>query len=131
MAEPTQSEVSQPTDDVYAWIEQGASIHLKAVSQFGDPVELTADEARSIGAMLLDFAAELEGSEFLLCVRNDAYPASLEVRKIYRAIPDSAAASKKFVRVIDESGEEYHYPADYFTSIHVPQAAVSAFVKAQ
>ena len=67
---------------------------------------------------------------YLLCVRNDAYPASLEVRKIYRALPDTAAEAKKFVRVIDESGEDYLYPADYFVAIDVPQAAASVFAEA-
>ena len=67
---------------------------------------------------------------FLLCVRNEAYPASLELRKIYRAIPDAGAAAKKFVRVVDESGEDYLYPADYFVAIDVPQAAQAVFAEA-
>jgi hypothetical protein len=50
-----------PADDVYAWIEQESSIMLKAVTAFGDPVELSADEARSIAAALLDLAARLDG----------------------------------------------------------------------
>ena len=44
--------------------------------------------------------------QFLLCVNNQDYPASLEVRKVYRTLPDAAAASRGFVRVIDESGED-------------------------
>jgi hypothetical protein len=68
--------------------------------------------------------------QYLLCVRNDAYPASLEVRKVYRALPDPAAAAKRFVRVIDESGDDYLYPADYFVPIELPHAARSAFAKA-
>jgi hypothetical protein len=67
---------------------------------------------------------------YLLCVRNDNYPASLEVRKVYRTLPDSKAAAKKFVRVVDESGDDYLYPADFFVPIEVPQAARSAFVEA-
>jgi hypothetical protein len=68
--------------------------------------------------------------QYLLCLRNDNYPASLEVRKIYESVPDRAAAAKGFVRVIDESGEDYLYPSDYFVPISVPQAARAAFVKA-
>lgn len=49
--------------------------------------------------------------QFLLCVKNDGYPASLEVRKVYRALPDSAASAQGFVRVVDESGEDYFYCA--------------------
>jgi hypothetical protein len=69
-------------------------------------------------------------SQYLLCVRNEAYPVSLEVRKVYRALRDPAAAAKKFVRVIDESGEDYLYPADYFVAIELPQAAAGVFVEA-
>jgi hypothetical protein len=50
-------------------------------------------------------------------VNNDSYPVSLEVRKVYQALPDEAAAARKFVRVIDESGEDYLYPAELFVAI--------------
>lgn len=69
-------------------------------------------------------------SPFLLCVKNDNYPASLEVRKVYRTIPDEAAAARCFVRVIDESGEDYLYPASYFIAIELPRAAASIFIEA-
>ena len=62
--------------------------------------------------------------QFLLCVKNDAYPAALEVRKVYRSLPGPAAAAKGFVRVVDESGEDYLYPAANFVAIDLPQAAV-------
>ncbi len=67
---------------------------------------------------------------FLLCVKNDAYPASLEVRKIYRVLPDLDAAGKGFVRVIDESGEDYLYPADLFVPVDLPQTAVDTLLMA-
>jgi len=66
---------------------------------------------------------------FLLCIRNGAYPVSLAVRKVYRALPDPTAAARKFVRVIDESGEDCLYPADYFVPIELPQAAQGVFVE--
>lgn len=62
-------------------------------------------------------------TEFLLCVSNESYPASLEVRKVYQA----AAASRGFVRVIDESGEDSLYPSDRFVAIELPQAAARVF----
>jgi hypothetical protein len=68
--------------------------------------------------------------QFLLCIRNDDYPASLEVRKVYRALPDETAATRHFVRIIDESGDDYLYPEGYFVPIELPQAAVSAFGQA-
>lgn len=68
--------------------------------------------------------------QFLLCVKNESYPASLEVRKVYRALPDPAAFAKGFVRVVDESGEDYLYPADNFIAVELPQAAVDALLAA-
>ena len=66
--------------------------------------------------------------QFLLCVSSESYPASLEVRKVYRSLPDPVAAARGFVRVIDESGEDYLYPSDYFVTVELPQAAARAFV---
>ena len=57
----------------------------------------------------------------LLCVRNDKYEASLERRKIYHALQDRAAAKYQQVRVIDESGEDYLYPAAFFAPIKLPR----------
>lgn len=67
---------------------------------------------------------------FLLCVKNDNYPISLEVRKVYRAIPDEAAAARHFVRVIDESGEDYLYPDSFFIAIDLPQDVKNVFIQA-
>lgn len=64
---------------------------------------------------------------FLLCVRNDGYAASLEVRKIYEKMPDPAAGKLGLVRVIDESNEDYLYPADFFAAINVPKTAAMVF----
>ena len=66
-------------------------------------------------------------NEFVICVRNDKYPASLELRKVYRAISDLEASSHKMLRVIDESGEDYLYPADCFMAVELPRAAELLF----
>ncbi len=58
---------------------------------------------------------------FLLCVRNDGYEASLERRKIYQALPDRDAAKHEQVRVIDQSGDDYIYPATFFAPIKLPR----------
>jgi len=63
-------------------------------------------------------------ARFAVCIKNDGYPASLEVRKIYRMVPDARAAEHQLVRVVDESGEDYLYPADYFVPIELPQVLV-------
>lgn len=68
--------------------------------------------------------------QFVLCMKNDGYPASLEVRKVYQRLPDAAAEARHLVRVIDESGEDYLYSEDYFVSIDLPQAARGVFAYA-
>jgi hypothetical protein len=55
-----------------------------------------------------------------VCVSNDGYAASLEVRKIYTALRDAVAEKLGMVRVIDESGEDYLYPREQFTEIALP-----------
>lgn len=75
-------------------------------------------------------AKQPTNQRFLLCVKNDAYPVSLEVRKVYQALPDPAAEAKGFVRVIDESGEDYLYAANCFVAINLSQAAVEAILEA-
>ena len=52
--------------------------------------------------------------QFGLCLNNEGYLASLEVGKVYRVIQDDEAASHGYIRVIDESGEDYAYAADRF-----------------
>jgi hypothetical protein len=60
MGEANNPAAARPADDVYCWLEQDSSVMLKAVTQFGDPVELTAADARSIAAALLTLAGRLE-----------------------------------------------------------------------
>jgi hypothetical protein len=69
-------------------------------------------------------------TKYLLCVKNDDYPVSLEVRKVHQMLPDETAAARKYVRVVDESGDDYLYPESYFVAIELPKTAVSAFAKA-
>ena len=65
-------------------------------------------------------------TRFVVCIKNKGYAVSLEVRKIYQVIPDICAAEHRLIRVIDESGEDYLYPADYFIPIELPKAAEKA-----
>jgi hypothetical protein len=58
---------------------------------------------------------------FAVCIDNHGYPASLELHKIYRVIPDEAAAADGDIRVVDESGEDYLYSSDRFVEIDLPQ----------
>jgi hypothetical protein len=68
--------------------------------------------------------------EFVVCIKNDNYPVSLELHKIYRVIQDEDAAADGDIRVVDESGEDYLYPASYFVSIKVPQVVEESLLKA-
>jgi hypothetical protein len=68
--------------------------------------------------------------KFAVCVNNKDYPASLELHKIYRVLPDKDAAADGDLRVIDESGEDYLYPADRFVPIAVPAAVQKSLLKA-
>jgi hypothetical protein len=58
--------------------------------------------------------------KFLLCVKNEGYEASLEVRKLCEKIPDKEADRHNQVRIIDESGEDYLYPSKLFASVRLP-----------
>ncbi|MEG4445040.1 hypothetical protein QUB47_23435 [Microcoleus sp. AT9_B5] len=66
-------------------------------------------------------------TKFVVCINNQDYPASLEVRKIYQIIPDNRAGEHQLIRVIDESGEDYLYPVSYFVPIAWPQAVAAVF----
>jgi hypothetical protein len=58
--------------------------------------------------------------KFLLCVDNEGYAASLEIRKLYEMIPDKEAERHNQVRIIDESGEDYLYPSEFFAPVKLP-----------
>ena len=66
-------------------------------------------------------------SSYVVCIKNEGYPASLEPLKIYRVLPDEQGEGHKLIRIIDESGEDYLYPADFFVRISVPEAVTKVF----
>lgn len=63
---------------------------------------------------------------YVVCIQNDGCD-DLEVRKVYRVLPDEKAIDKGLIRVIDESGEDYLYPENYFIHIELPEKAELAF----
>jgi hypothetical protein len=75
--------------------------------------------------------ANLSQKRFVICVRNDSYPASLEKRKIYEALRDADAAKHDQIRVVDESGEDYLYPDEYFVPVSLPKATREALAAAK
>ena len=62
---------------------------------------------------------------FALCIGNKDCE-DLEIRKIYQVLPDDDAEKEGYIRVIDESGEDYLYPQSYFIAIQLPREAQEA-----
>ncbi len=73
--------------------------------------------------------AKSAGKKFVICIRNEECE-DLELRKLYRALPDEAAAADGYIRVIDESGEDYLYPQENFLPIELPKDAEKAVLSA-
>jgi hypothetical protein len=74
--------------------------------------------------------AKPQSKQLVVCIDNDGYRASLEKRKIYLALRDTAAEKHGLLRVIDESGDDYLYPKMFFRSIALPQAVKKAVLAA-
>lgn len=66
--------------------------------------------------------------QFAICIDNSDYQASLILRKIYEVIPDEAAAQDDFLRIVDESGEDYLYHLSHFILIELPLEVEAALV---
>jgi hypothetical protein len=67
--------------------------------------------------------------QFAVCVRNEEHEESLELRKIYEVLPDPEAIGYDMVRVIDEEGEDYLYPSEWFLPIELPHHIEEAIVQ--
>jgi hypothetical protein len=68
-------------------------------------------------------------SQFVVCIENAGYPASLELHKIYRVLPDADAARDGDVRIVDESGEDYLYPAGWFATLELPRRVKTSLLR--
>jgi hypothetical protein len=68
--------------------------------------------------------------QFAICIENEGYPASLELWKVYRVLPDEKAAQHQLIRIIDESGEDYLYSESSFVPIKLPQSVEKAMLAA-
>jgi hypothetical protein len=67
---------------------------------------------------------------FAVCIKNNGYEVSLELRKLYEVVPDQLAAQLGQIRVIDESGEDYQYSEDFFLPITLPELLQRAVLHA-
>ena len=68
--------------------------------------------------------------QFAVCIDNTDYEASLIPRKIYEVLPDEEAAKDDFLRVVDESGEDYLFHKNHFVLVKLPLAVKQVFVSA-
>jgi len=90
----------------------------------------SARKKSSVSATSTSRSRRQRESKFVVCVSNRDYPASLELHKIYRVLPDKQAERDGDLRVIDESGEDYLYPAEWFVAVDVPQAVKTSLLRA-
>ena len=67
--------------------------------------------------------------DFMLCIKNNGCD-DLSLRKFYQILPDASADKKEYIRVVDDSGEDYLYPANYFFQFDLPQEAEQALLVA-
>jgi hypothetical protein len=67
-----------------------------------------------------------KASGFVVCLSNEGFEASLEVRKLYQLLADPESAAHGLVRLIDESGQDYLYPAKMFRRVELPASLKKA-----
>ena len=65
---------------------------------------------------------------FVICINNEGYEASLEKGKVYQYVEDDIAEERDFIRVVDESGEDYLFPKEFFVRIQLPREVEKALV---
>ncbi|HYE72510.1 MAG TPA: hypothetical protein VEF04_04230, partial [Blastocatellia bacterium] len=70
-----------------------------------------------------------KSKQFVMCIKAEGCE-DVEPRKVYQVIPDQAAMEEGYIRVIDESGEDYLYPEDYFAAVELSPAAEEALLSA-
>jgi hypothetical protein len=73
---------------------------------------------------------EAKEKKFVLCIRNDECE-DLELRKVYQVLPDNKASQDGYLRIIDESGEDYLYPESYFVPVSMSLKAQNALLVAR
>ncbi len=70
-------------------------------------------------------------AQYAVCINNADYPVSLERHKLYRVLPDDDARAEGDLRIVDESGEDYLYPAERFVFVeHLPHAIEASLLQA-
>ena len=71
-------------------------------------------------------SGESEEARFVICIADGGYEDDLKVRTVYQVLPDESAARSDYLRIVDETGEDYLYPANLFVPIRLPREAEQA-----
>lgn len=79
--------------------------------------------------MKIEMEHFMKNIRFAICINNEGYEDDLKIRTLYQVIPDESAEKSDYLRVIDETGEDYLYPAEYFLLINVPRTARQVLLK--
>lgn len=72
----------------------------------------------------------MQEHRFVICTENAGYEASLELRKLYEVLSDPVADNHGYLRIIDESGEDYLYPKSFFVDLELPQQVIDRLLHA-
>ena len=76
-------------------------------------------------------ARNVTGKRYAVCIRNRGHRASLVVRRLYELLPDQEAEEHGLLRIVDESGEDYLYPAQMFVALELPRPVQRAIAGAR
>ena len=71
---------------------------------------------------------QFEGKRLVICIENKGNEASLEQWKVYQCLPDEEAEMHNEIRVIDEEGEDYLYPSDFFSPVSLEPSVAKRFI---
>jgi len=92
--------------------------------------ESARGRSESSGIWIKKMAKKIDKErKFAVCIDSDD-PDLLTPRRIYQVLPDDSAAKSNYIRVIDNEGEDYLYPADYFLFLELPRNVELALLKA-
>lgn len=66
-------------------------------------------------------------AKFVMCINNKSYSRDLALHKVYKVIPDAKGEASGWIRIVDETGEDYLYAAKYFVPVQIPEEAEQSF----
>jgi len=66
-------------------------------------------------------------AKFMMCINNKSHPDDLTLHKVYKVIPDEKAGQHGWIRIVDDSGEDYLYSSRKFVPVQIPPDAEQTF----